>query len=39
LPPFSPEPSLFLFAVEKLKNENILDYNFACVCMDLKFGL
>jgi hypothetical protein len=27
---FGPEPSVFSVAVEKLKNWNIHDYNFAC---------
>jgi hypothetical protein len=27
--PFGPEPSVFLSAVKKLKNQNIHDYNFA----------
>jgi hypothetical protein len=29
--PFGPEPSVFSVAVEKLKNQNIQDYNFTLV--------
>jgi hypothetical protein len=28
--PFGSEPSVFSVAAEKLKNQNIQDYNFAC---------